>query len=1043
MVRAAGELDEFTGQGVVASQYAATPMDDGAAAQAAARLFSGLSATLGALADQAAAREGGLAGAAVGTDGVGLPQVHFSETPAQAGAAAAGGSASQQPAAATTSGGAAARIAQAKAFFLAKGYSPEQTAGIIGNLQQESSFAEDVIAGTRSGDKGTAFGIGQWREGRQANFRAFANRMGKPATDFEAQLAFVDHELQTSESAVLARLKAAKTVDEATAAFIGYERPRGYSLANPRGGDAYDRRLKYAQAALAGEAQGVKEASGGKAGDLGRYLAPGVAAASLKNFDGDFARRMSAMLAEAPPGVSIYSGYRSVERQRELFRAAVLKHGSVAAARKWVAPPGKSQHNFGKAADLKFATPEAKAWVHANAERFGLHFRMRHEGWHIEPIKGAAPVGGAGGGQQASSFTPADPPPVTGIKMDVFVPEPKPLALRRDGTIYGDAYDKALLESAAWRFHAGLDAELTAAYDNHLDDPAGWEKARNEIAQKYVAEGAKIGPEMKASLEARVIDRVATFNQSIFSRREAKADAERKDAAGAAMAAAVTGIERQAYLIGTAADGDQRLANLSRQALSSVDAAVASGALSPAEAASRRESITTALVTSRIQGVFDALDGPAAKQHFAEGLSAAYADPASPLSSLAPDTFRALQHGLLVQARQETETQSQANALAQTKFARILNDDLASTAKTGKGVEFGGKGLDVSEVARIMGPDKADEWLEKKNRARAVHDAVTGLENLPAAEIEQRVAQLEPHAGQPGFANMEAVYEAAVKRADAILQQRAEDPAQAVDQTSAHVQETLKALRAKQATPADLVQARLDAQAVLDIPELARAPLTNAEAAAIADPLILYENDDAALSQATKGLVAELDKTYGEHADEVMAQVLRVRGVSRQTSQAAVGVMRKLGIGSIPPRAELQKLDKAQQSDNAAKAVTGEPVVVPKVMDRAEAYRKGTAGAKPKPGAKAIPNAAAVQYLRAHPDFAEKFDQKFGKGSAEPFLKGPVAEDTPERKVLEDGTVTFSYVNGYVEIIHPDGTMETWIDPAQKKIFDDWMAPQK
>jgi hypothetical protein len=768
MVRSAGTLDEFTGQGVVASQYAAAPMDDGQAAQAAARFFSGLSGTLGALADQAAARDGALAGAATGDGGVGLPYVHFSDTPAPAGAAAAGGLASQQPAAATTAGGPAGRIAQARAFFLAKGYSPHQAAGIIGNLQQESSFAEDVIAGARSGDKGTAFGIGQWREGRQANFRAFANRMGKPATDFEAQLAFVDHELQTSESDVLKRLKAATTVDEATAAFIGYERPRGYSLANPRGGDAYDRRLKYAEAALGGAAEGVKELSGGRPGDLNRYLAPGVAAASVKNFNGEFANRMAAMLAEAPPGVSIYSGYRSIERQRELFQAAVKKYGSVAKARHWVAPPGKSQHNFGTAADLRFATPEAKAWVHANAARFGLNFRMSHENWHIEPLKGAAPAGVKGamdGGQQPAAFTPAEPPPVTGIKMDVFVPEPKPLALRRDGTIYGDAYDKALLESAAWRFHAGLDAELTAAYDNHLDDPAAWEKARNEIARKYVAEGAKIGPEMKANLEARVADRAATFNQSIFSRREAKADAERKDAAGGAIAAAVTGIERQAYLIGTAKDGDQRLANLSAQALSSIDAAVASGALSPAEAASRRESVTTALVTSRIQGVFDALDGPAAKQHFAQGLAQAYADPNSPIASLAPDTFRQLQRGLLVQARQETATEKQANSLDRFKFERVLKDDLSSVETTGKGVEIGGKGLDVSEVAQIVGPEKAAKWYDERIAARAQFEALNGLDRLPPQLLDAEVAKLKPAPGADHFATRQKIYTEAVKRA--------------------------------------------------------------------------------------------------------------------------------------------------------------------------------------------------------------------------------------------------------------------------------------
>jgi len=128
---------------------------------------------------------------------------------------------------------------------------------------------------------------------------------------------------------------------------------------------------------------------------LRKFLTSDKEATHVDNMNETLSSRLTAMLKDAPPGVQIYSGYRSVERQRQLFNAAVLKYGSPAAAREWVAPPGKSQHNHGNAADLKFASPETKAWVHANAAKYGLHFRMSHESWHIEPIgdgKGAKPV---------------------------------------------------------------------------------------------------------------------------------------------------------------------------------------------------------------------------------------------------------------------------------------------------------------------------------------------------------------------------------------------------------------------------------------------------------------------------------------------------------------------------------------------------------------------------------------------------------------------------------------------------------------------------
>lgn len=63
----------------------------------------------------------------------------------------------------------------------------------------------------------------------------------------------------------------------------------------------------------------------------------------------------------------IVSAYRSVEHQTRLWNQKLKETGGNAAlARKWVAPPGKSNHNRGLAIDLAIMTgdPKAKAWVH-------------------------------------------------------------------------------------------------------------------------------------------------------------------------------------------------------------------------------------------------------------------------------------------------------------------------------------------------------------------------------------------------------------------------------------------------------------------------------------------------------------------------------------------------------------------------------------------------------------------------------------------------------------------------------------------------------
>lgn len=126
--------------------------------------------------------------------------------------------------------------------------------------------------------------------------------------------------------------------------------------------------------------------------DLQKLLSPGLGAEALAGLNPMLRDALQNMVMSAPTDVRsslrINSGHRTVDRQRELYEAALKKYGSESAARKWVAPPGRSQHNFGKAVDLGYLSPRAKAWVHENASQFGLHFPMAHEPWHVEMVGG-------------------------------------------------------------------------------------------------------------------------------------------------------------------------------------------------------------------------------------------------------------------------------------------------------------------------------------------------------------------------------------------------------------------------------------------------------------------------------------------------------------------------------------------------------------------------------------------------------------------------------------------------------------------------------
>lgn len=141
--------------------------------------------------------------------------------------------------------------------------------------------------------------------------------------------------------------------------------------------------------------------------DWTRYAVGGAAARpdSFTKLNQDYAARVAQMLQAAdvelgPQALKITSAYRSPEVQARLYQQALAKYGSPQAARKWVAPPGRSKHNAGLAVDfanaqgslLRDAKSREAQWIAQNAARFGLSVPMSWEPWQVE-------LAGARGGQ--------------------------------------------------------------------------------------------------------------------------------------------------------------------------------------------------------------------------------------------------------------------------------------------------------------------------------------------------------------------------------------------------------------------------------------------------------------------------------------------------------------------------------------------------------------------------------------------------------------------------------------------------------------------
>jgi GH24 family phage-related lysozyme (muramidase) len=591
-----------------------------------------------------------------------------------------------------------------------------------------------------------------------------------------------------------------------------------------------------------------------------------------------------------------------------------------------------------------------------------------------------------------------------------------PVQLRRDGTPQGDAYDAAVLKTGGYRAEAAMKSGLAELGERFAGDPEGFEREAAKLRDGYVQFFGAV-PELQATADATFELNAGPVRRRVLDARDQKASDDLKTAAAEAVTAQADLLEKQAYGLGVNADADAQLAAIQTRAINTIESALDAGAITRAEAARQRTAIAQRLAQARFDGVFDALPGPAEKRAFAERL-------ASPemrdelLAKMSLDQYRTLTARYQLEARKATDAQDVELRVEKARLGKLLDDDLASIARSGVGVAVGGTPLAAADVARVLGEEETAKWVAARNKALTLYAATDGLDRLTADQIDARLAGLQPKPGQEGYADADALLGSATKAAADVLKTRADDPAAAVEKAFPALQDP-----AMRETPATLVAARLVHQAALGIPELARQPLTNAEAKRLAGRLYFYSDDDPAQQQVITGLAAQLQTDYGPYADEALAQVLRVNGVTREASQQGAALLSRIAAGERLTRADGAAMDAAMSRDQAERAMQPPaPSAPPAAGAPARAPNRMQAFQAASPKKQSQPNAAAVEYLRANPDQAEFFDRKYGQGMAEKFLAAP--EGARRSRVLPDGSRETVYENGWVETARPDGTVD-------------------
>ena len=279
---------------------------------------------------------------------------------------------------------------QAFSFFRSQGWTPAQAAGIVGNLLHESGGKLDPNASASGdgADGSDSIGIGQWNADRAQALKAFAAAHGKSWNDFGTQLAFVQSELAGKESKASEALSQAQTPAEATAAFLKYERPKGFEggLTTAFGGA---QRLGYAQRA-------ISAFGGDKSVDV-----PGAKMAELI----DPSHRVD-MLSQA---TREWTANERADQQAQAQERATVK-SLMSDDQASIVQTGKPIADLTPERVAKSLGPQAQVDFLHNRD-LAQNFHDTTKDWHLIPeqeinarVESMKPQGGAPGFSQAQSY---------------------------------------------------------------------------------------------------------------------------------------------------------------------------------------------------------------------------------------------------------------------------------------------------------------------------------------------------------------------------------------------------------------------------------------------------------------------------------------------------------------------------------------------------------------------------------------------------------------------------------------------------------------
>lgn len=428
---------------------------------------------------------------------------------------------------------------------------------------------------------------------------------------------------------------------------------------------------------------------------------------------------------------------------------------------------------------------------------------------------------------------------------------------RADGTIYGDAFDSAGLETYKSTLEMKLSQGLAEIEAKHAGDPGELAKGYGAFRDGFLKGVPK---ELQADVYTAIERRRLGAMRDASRQQATKIDKDQRAALAGEIETRVGSVQQQAYRLGLDPAADTVLAEDLTQLKARLEVKGVDGKpiVPPEQAAELLRGAAGQVEVARLKGAFDRLETIPQKRAFVEELDSRI-EAGETTGTLTPEEYNAV--------------------------SLALEDEIGR--------------LEV----------QAEQGLEAK--------VTQGLDTLPDKDIEKRLDEIEPTGDEPDADLRNRVYGRVAARVANIRKLRLTDPASSVGGHPAVMQARQARVtgdpKSEQAYVATMIKAQVDAG--ITMPE----SLPRLEARQLFATVAYAAPQE--VPQKLEALGRYVFRTYGELAPQVMLDIVRAGSGSEEVAKAAAPVMAMLASGAAPTAGSIARFRQATDVSAMDRAV--------------------------------------------------------------------------------------------------------------------------